>query len=91
VFHLGIGGSGKSTVAKQLKIIYNNGFSSQELSDYKAVLQLNSLKSMKTLVQQCKKLNLKIPKDLKVSVGKSVLTHQMCHSKKLTAYSWTRC
>lgn len=65
---LGIGGSGKSTVAKQLKIIYNNGFSSQELSDYKAVLQLNTLKSMKTLVQQCKKLNLKIPSDLKDAV-----------------------
>jgi len=62
---LGIGGSGKSTVAKQLRIIYNNGFSSQELADYKSVLQLNCLKSMKTLVQAVKKLNLKMPREVK--------------------------
>jgi guanine nucleotide-binding protein G(i) subunit alpha len=62
---LGIGGSGKSTVCKQLRIIYDNGFSTQELQDYKQILQLNVLKSMKALVQQVRKLNLKVPREVR--------------------------
>jgi hypothetical protein len=65
-FISGIGGSGKSTVCKQLRIIYDNGFSTQELQDYRQLLQLNVLKSMKALVQQVRKLGLKVPRVLRV-------------------------
>jgi len=65
---LGTGGSGKSTVAKQLKIIHHqpgaSAFSDDELNDYKHILHLNTVKTMKTLVRECERRDIKIPKEL---------------------------
>jgi len=61
---LGTGGSGKSTIAKQLKIIHKHGFTPEELNDYKAILHLNAIKAMKVLVLYCEKLKLELPKEL---------------------------
>jgi len=46
----GAGESGKSTIAKQMKIIHLNGFSPEELLAYKANLQFNAIQCMRALV-----------------------------------------
>jgi guanine nucleotide-binding protein G(i) subunit alpha len=50
---LGTGESGKSTIAKQMKIIHLKGFSQSEKSAYKAVIHNNILSSMQTITEQC--------------------------------------
>jgi len=47
---LGTGESGKSTVAKQMKILHSNGFTEQELITYRPVVFNNVVGSMKTIV-----------------------------------------
>ena len=49
----GAGESGKSTIAKQMKIIYLSGFTEEELLTYKPVLQSNALEAMRLLVNAC--------------------------------------
>jgi len=51
---LGAGESGKSTLAKQMKIIHLQGFSDQERNTYKPTIVNNIIVSMKTLVRECK-------------------------------------
>jgi hypothetical protein len=41
----GLEGSGKSTIVKQMKIIYQDGFSDSELADYRPVVYKNVLDS----------------------------------------------
>jgi len=48
---LGAGESGKSTIAKQIKIIHLQGFNEQELKSFKSIIFGNILGSMKTLVE----------------------------------------
>jgi len=47
---LGTGESGKSTIAKQMKILHTGGFSKSELLTFRPVVFNNTLTSMKTLV-----------------------------------------
>eukprot|EP01111_Echinosteliopsis_oligospora_P003013 TRINITY_DN1484_c0_g1_i1.p1 TRINITY_DN1484_c0_g1~~TRINITY_DN1484_c0_g1_i1.p1 ORF type:complete len:348 (-),score=76.88 TRINITY_DN1484_c0_g1_i1:87-1130(-) len=49
---LGTGESGKSTFAKQLKILHMQGFTKEELVHYKNVLQSNVLVGIATLVER---------------------------------------
>lgn len=51
---LGAGESGKSTVAKQMKIIHLSGFSSDEKAAYKNLVFQNVLKAAKTLVEEAR-------------------------------------
>jgi len=53
---LGTGESGKSTFAKQLKILHMSGFTKEELMHYKSVLHSNLLVGMATLVEMAPKL-----------------------------------
>lgn len=48
---LGTGESGKSTVAKQMKIIHTDGFTKDDLLSYKPIVFHNTVSSMKTLIQ----------------------------------------
>jgi len=48
---LGAGESGKSTIAKQVKLIHLSGFSDAEIDGYKATIYLNIITSMQTLIQ----------------------------------------
>eukprot|EP01122_Echinamoeba_exundans_P012826 TRINITY_DN547_c0_g2_i1.p1 TRINITY_DN547_c0_g2~~TRINITY_DN547_c0_g2_i1.p1 ORF type:complete len:351 (-),score=76.80 TRINITY_DN547_c0_g2_i1:222-1274(-) len=57
---LGTSASGKSTVAKQMKIIHSNGFTNEELENYKQILILNIFNGMKELVLQAEGLNIKV-------------------------------
>jgi len=57
---LGTGESGKSTVAKQMRIIHDRGFSEEERKKVKLVLLANTIISMKTLVEAAAKLEIAI-------------------------------
>jgi GTPase SAR1 family protein len=51
---LGAGESGKSTLAKQMKILHLQGFRDDERNNYKAVIASNVIISMKDLIKECK-------------------------------------
>lgn len=52
---LGAGDSGKSTIAKQMKIIHLDGFSHEERLSYKTAIANNVLTSIRTLIHQVHK------------------------------------
>lgn len=70
VLVLGTSASGKSTVAKQMKILHCEGFSSDELVNYKQILILNIFNGMKELVFQAEQFGIKI-----LRKNKKVATH----------------
>lgn len=53
---LGAGECGKSTILKQMKIIYMKGFTERELLNYKAIVHNNFLNSIQTLITAAKLL-----------------------------------
>jgi len=55
---LGTGESGKSTIAKQLKILHLNGFPAAELIAYKPVITNNILSAYKNIVNAAENLGL---------------------------------
>lgn len=57
---LGAGESGKSTIAKQMKIIHNKGFSEQELLTYKPLIFQNAFQGMVTLLKAAEELGHKL-------------------------------
>jgi GTPase SAR1 family protein len=50
---LGAGESGKSTIAKQMKIIHLSGFTKEECLTYKSIIYNNVIGSMKVLINAC--------------------------------------
>jgi len=56
---LGAGESGKSTIAKQMKIIHLHGFTQEECVQYKAIIYTNIVVSMKALANAA--FEMKIP------------------------------
>lgn len=59
---LGAGESGKSTVAKQMRIIFLEGFSELEKRGFREVIRLNMITSMRSLITGAQKLNITIQK-----------------------------
>eukprot|EP00475_Leptophrys_vorax_P038651 TRINITY_DN68612_c0_g1_i1.p1 TRINITY_DN68612_c0_g1~~TRINITY_DN68612_c0_g1_i1.p1 ORF type:complete len:367 (+),score=83.79 TRINITY_DN68612_c0_g1_i1:31-1131(+) len=57
---LGAGESGKSTLFKQAKTLYGDGFSDAERLDYVSTIIENIILSMQTLVKQCQLNNRKL-------------------------------
>jgi len=57
---LGAGESGKSTIAKQMKIIHLDGFTDKERESYKSIIFSNTISSMKVLIEACERLGSKI-------------------------------
>jgi hypothetical protein len=55
---LGAGESGKSTIAKQMKILHLNGFTKAELMGFKPVLHSNAIEIIQTLVRGCDELGI---------------------------------
>jgi energy-coupling factor transporter ATP-binding protein EcfA2 len=53
---LGAGASGKSTVAKQMHILYLNGFGESELIEYKQQVATNMVNNMRALLLGARKL-----------------------------------
>jgi guanine nucleotide-binding protein G(i) subunit alpha len=54
---LGAGESGKSTIAKQMRIIHLNGFTDDEKKSFIPVIHSNIISSMKTLLEAAQKFN----------------------------------
>jgi len=59
---LGAGDSGKSTIAKQMKIIHLDGFNAEERLGYKTTIANNILTAMRTLIHQANKFEYQISK-----------------------------
>jgi len=53
---LGAGESGKSTIFKQMRILYGKGYAVEDRKNFKPVIYSNTVLSMKTLVQQSDEL-----------------------------------
>jgi len=66
---LGTGESGKSTIAKQLKILHADGFTNQELLSYKPVVVNNTIGCIKVLVTYAAKFNFELQEKNKVYAG----------------------
>eukprot|EP01102_Stenamoeba_stenopodia_P013014 TRINITY_DN415_c0_g6_i1.p1 TRINITY_DN415_c0_g6~~TRINITY_DN415_c0_g6_i1.p1 ORF type:complete len:351 (+),score=84.43 TRINITY_DN415_c0_g6_i1:293-1345(+) len=76
---LGAGESGKSTIAKQMKIIHLNGFTNEERAQFKSIIYNNVIGSMRALVTAAKDLNIELdPKSKKhaenVCIGEEYFT-----------------
>eukprot|EP01121_Diplochlamys_sp_Union-15-3_P000634 TRINITY_DN1053_c0_g1_i1.p1 TRINITY_DN1053_c0_g1~~TRINITY_DN1053_c0_g1_i1.p1 ORF type:complete len:356 (+),score=62.55 TRINITY_DN1053_c0_g1_i1:109-1176(+) len=70
---LGAGESGKSTIAKQMKIIHKEGFSEEERIGYKSVIFNNTFNAMKTIVQAANDLQIKIKSKTNRSIAAKFL------------------
>jgi len=57
---LGAGESGKSTIAKQMKIIHREGFSEEEKSSYKSIIFNNIVSAMKSLINGAREFDIDI-------------------------------
>jgi len=57
---LGAGESGKSTIAKQMKIIHLNGFTKEECLTYKSIINNNVVGSMKVLIHAANERTIQI-------------------------------
>jgi len=57
---LGAGESGKSTIAKQMKIIHKSGFSPEERTNYKSIVYNNLVSAMRSLIRGCRDLGITI-------------------------------
>jgi len=62
---LGTGESGKSTIAKQMKIMHLDGFTKEERDTYRSILHSNIVDSMGTLLRQANVFNLEVRDDLR--------------------------
>eukprot|EP01120_Amphizonella_sp_Union-15-10_P000992 TRINITY_DN1105_c0_g1_i1.p1 TRINITY_DN1105_c0_g1~~TRINITY_DN1105_c0_g1_i1.p1 ORF type:complete len:352 (+),score=94.31 TRINITY_DN1105_c0_g1_i1:52-1107(+) len=65
---LGAGDSGKSTIAKQMKIIHLQGFTEEERLNFKDIIHSNIVNSMQTLIQAANRFEMEISKKLESKV-----------------------
>jgi len=87
---LGAGESGKSTVAKQMKLIYQQGFSEEEKKGFISVVQNNILASMQQLIGGAELLGINIEArnsadtilKLNQNVGSSILLSEYINDLK---------
>ena len=62
---LGSGESGKTTIAKQMKILYLNGFDSSEVAAFRHVIHSNVLVSMRNITRAAARLGLQVSEENK--------------------------
>jgi GTPase SAR1 family protein len=67
---LGTGDSGKSTFAKQMKIMYKGGFTSKELENYGELLLSRSVLSMHALIRATRQLKIRTGSRLKEPIDR---------------------
>ena len=56
----GAGESGKSTIAKQMKILHKEGFTLEERNSYKSVIYSNVVSAMRSICEAAYDLNITI-------------------------------
>jgi len=67
---LGAGESGKSTVAKQMKIIHLDGFSKAERESYRSIIASNTIGSMRVLISACRDMGFQLSPENKGSASR---------------------
>lgn len=65
---LGTGDAGKSTFAKQMKVIHKDGFSKQEIERFTDILRDNCLVAMQKLCQAVKEWDIEVDKSAKTAI-----------------------
>jgi len=60
ILMLGAGESGKSTIAKQMKILYLNGFSEEELIHFREIIHSNVIMSMRALLRYAEEIGMEL-------------------------------
>lgn len=60
---LGAGESGKSTIAKQMKIIHLQGFDNEEIEQFKPIIRSNCIECIKVLVQAAQDMDAQLAPD----------------------------
>lgn len=78
-FNKGAGESGKSTFAKQMKILHMNGFDDTERSSFRLIIRKNILHSFETILRSCESLGIQVEQDNEV--GKHIFTLFPSHAK----------
>jgi len=74
---LGCGDSGKSTFAKQMKIIHSSGFSEKELLQFKLLIHSNIIESIQILISSAERFNIPLQHQESVSLIKSFNRSQL--------------
>jgi hypothetical protein len=67
IYFAGTGESGKSTIAKQMRILHTEGFTMPELISFKPVVFNNTITCMKVLVSATNRLSLPVKEENRVS------------------------
>ena len=70
---LGAGESGKSTIAKQMKILHQDGFSEQERESFKPVVYTNTVQSMLAIVRAMDSLDISYGSPDNAEDGRKIL------------------
>nr|XP_039256401.1 guanine nucleotide-binding protein G(i) subunit alpha-like [Styela clava] len=70
---LGTGGSGKTTIAKQMRILAQNSFSEKERNEYKSTIYNGMLRSIKTLLPAMSALKIAFESNERLSDAQIVL------------------
>ena len=70
---LGAGESGKSTIAKQMKILHKDGFSEEERENLKPVVYNNTVQSMQAIVKAMEALDISYKNSECAERGKKIL------------------
>ena len=65
--YIGTGDSGKSTVIKQMKLLYLNGFKDDERKGFIPAIHYNILIAIKDIIKGANSIGLKLPVDIKVT------------------------
>lgn len=64
----GAGEAGKSTIAKQMKIMHLKGFSDAEVAGYKKQVHSNVLTNIRTLIKGAEQLGIHLENSVRSSV-----------------------
>jgi len=74
---LGTGDSGKSTFAKQMKILYKGGFTQKELENYAELLLTRTLLSIHSLIRATKQLKIRTGTRLKDPIDRILAAQRL--------------
>jgi len=74
---LGTGDSGKSTFAKQMKILYKGGFTQKELENYAELLLTRTLLSIHSLIRATKQLKIRTGTRLKDPIDRVLAAQRL--------------
>uniref|UniRef100_A0A673XBR4 Guanine nucleotide binding protein (G protein), alpha activating activity polypeptide O, a n=1 Tax=Salmo trutta TaxID=8032 RepID=A0A673XBR4_SALTR len=89
---LGAGESGKSTIVKQMKIIHEDGFSGDDVKQYKPVVYSNTIQSLAAIVRAMDTLGLEYG-DKERKVIRLLIIPHTCHHRyahlHLMTLTWT--